>query len=116
MLGNRAQIKIPSDLDNQKLPYLSECTGLLDADGVIIDTSGVLVDVIVYTDGVNAATVIIYDNASAASGKVLAKVIVAGAENFGGEVSIFTGVENGLYLDISGTGAKALVRYISIAT
>lgn len=66
--------------------------------------------VTVLTDGTNAATVILYDNASAASGKVLAKVIVPGA-NRTEHVVFFNPIvaENGVFASVSGTGAEYIV-------
>lgn len=62
----------------------------------------------VETDGTNAATVIVYDNATAASGTILAKMIVPGTSS-GREVVFPYGVKalNGLYVSIAGTGAPA---------
>jgi len=116
MLGNRSTIRIPTDDDLHKLPYVTECTGELSSSSVVSAVCGVLVDLIVYTDGVNAAVAIIYDNPSAGTGKILAKMIVVGNENIGGEVNIFTKADNGLYVALSGTGAKAIVRYIPVRT
>jgi len=74
---------------------------------------GLLIGLNVLTDGTNAATAIIYDNASAASGKVLAKVVVPGASLTGG-LELPRGVEaiNGLYVSLAGTGAACNVYYI----
>lgn len=92
--------------------YTMKSSGLKVADAAIAARPARLHSVQVIGDGTNAATAIIYDNASAASGTVLAKIVVdAGAtyEDWLSEV----GVEalNGIYLDISGTGAEAVVHY-----
>ena len=116
MLGNRSLIRIPTDDDLHKLPYVTECTGVLLLSSVVLASSGVLVDLLVYTDGINDVTVTIYDNPSTSSGKVLAKMTVKGSENVGGEVSIFTKADNGLYAQVVGTNAQALVRYIPLRT
>ena len=66
---------------------------------------------LVFTNGSNAATLTIYDNASAASGKVLLKVVVVGADLMGGAFPSF-GIEkgaNGLYAELSGTGASFIL-------
>lgn len=88
-------------------------SGLQTADGVISNAPGRLHGVSVGADGTNAATVIIYDNASAASGVVLAKVIIDATSTHESVVLPDCGVEanNGLYLDIGGTGAEVVVYY-----
>ena len=97
---------------NEFAVEVTESSGILTSDGVVLDNPGILVAIVVLTDGSNNATVTIYDNASAASGKVLGKVIVLGADQMGGELKINALARNGLFLDISGTNAEALIRYI----
>ena len=64
-----------------------------------------LCDLAVYTNGTNAVTVICYDNASAGSGKVIAKAIVSGSVNAGGDfISTPRIAYNGIYCTVSGTG------------
>jgi len=92
-------------------PYSTTSSGILNTSQSVKDVFGVLVDVLVYTDGNNNATVTVYDNPSAASGTVLAKIIVKGTDLMGGEVSILVDAQTGIYVDISGTGATALIRY-----
>lgn len=78
----------------------------LQAQGSLLD------GVLVITDGTNAATVIIYDNASAASGKKLFEAVVAGANNTGYfDLPYAVKAEDGLYVSISGTGASAIVYF-----
>lgn len=89
----------------------SKSSGLLAASASIATGVTIVVCVDVNTDGTNAATVILYDNPSAASGKVLGKFQVAGAtlcRTFELEdVKALTGV----YVSIAGTGAEAVVRF-----
>jgi hypothetical protein len=64
------------------------------------------------TDGTNAGTVIVYDNATAASGTVLAKVRCTGAELI--QHVIFENpviAQNGIYADVTGTGAEYIVYF-----
>ena len=88
----------------------STSSGLKTSDAAIRARPAALCSVTVLTDGTNAATAIIYDNASAASGTVLAKVIVAGADRVA-HIAFDSPVEasNGIYLDIGGTGAECIV-------
>ena len=80
-------------------------SGLKSADAVIMAMPGTFKGLIVITDGTNAATVTLYDNASAASGTVLAKMVVAGADSSKELVVGECGVvaNNGIYADVSGT-------------
>lgn len=65
-----------------------------------------------FTNGTNAATLTIYDNASSATGKVLAQLAFPGA-NLGGYQSFPTNVQavNGLYASVSGIGATFIIHY-----
>lgn len=90
----------------------STSSGLKSADAVISAATSTLRGLTVIADGTNEATVILYDNASAASGTVLDKVIVdAGLTHVyvpyhGGVVAL-----NGIYADVTGTGAAYIVHY-----
>lgn len=64
------------------------------------------------TDGTNAATVVIYDNATAASGKIIGTFACPGATLnrdviFNEPVRVY----NGIYASISGTGASCNVYF-----
>jgi hypothetical protein len=87
-------------------------TDLLTASAVVSDHKDYLNAVVVNADGTNIATVIVYDNASAASGKVLAKVVVP-ASSRTQSIVFNRGVQssNGLYISIAGIGAEAQVYY-----
>ena len=81
-------------------------SGLTTSSAAIVASPCLFHGVEIITDGSNAATVTVYDNASAASGTVVFKGTVAGASNFGGAmfpnpVEMF----NGIYVGVSGTGA-----------
>ncbi len=84
-------------------------SGELTADGIVYNGRTLLAGVQIITDGTNDATVILYDN-TAASGKQAFQGGCPGAED-----SKFIGFdrpvrcENGLYLDITGTGASCIV-------
>ena len=90
----------------------SYSSGLKAADAVIATGVNRVNAVTLITDGTNAASIILYDNASAASGKELAKVTAAGADNtkhilFENPVR----AENGIYADVTGTGAGYIVYF-----
>lgn len=107
----KANILFIREKNGVPFPYTSKSTGLLSSSGVVKASFGILIDVLVYTDGANNATVTIYNDPDSADGKELAKVVVKGSDLMGGEVSILTEAALGMYISISGTGAQALVRY-----
>lgn len=90
----------------------SRSSGLKNADAVIATGRNRINAVSLLGDGTNAASVIIYDNASAASGTVLAKVTALATARF--THVIFENpvvAEDGLYADVSGTNAEYIVYY-----
>lgn len=59
------------------------------------------------TDGTNNLTIKVYDNASAASGNVVAEFTIIGADLKGGEMFENLAMHNGIYVDMTlgaGTG------------
>lgn len=89
----------------------SVSTGVLNADTLIFTGRNRINALTVFTDGTNAATVDIYDNTSAAN-KIAVKGKCAGAnlvEHFIFENPVY--VENGIYADVTGTGATFIVYY-----
>lgn len=96
--------------------YLTESatsSGLQNADAAIAARPARLLGLQVVGDGTNAATVVVYDNASAASGTVLAKVVVdAGLVEAHPALPIGGVCANkGIYVDVTGTGAEYIVYY-----
>lgn len=90
----------------------SQSSGLKSADGVICDRPCILHSVQVVADGTNAATAILYDNASAASGTVVAKIITDATLTYD-DFTPSNGVQcnKGLYLDLGGTGCEVIVHF-----
>lgn len=85
-------------------------------DAAITTTSGIFHGIIVATDGTNACTVSIYDNATAASGTELipTTVITSSATDRVQAISISPAVRyyNGIYVDITlGAGAVGYMVY-----
>ena len=111
-MGKQLARSFPQDLDTRSLPYTVESSGLLTTDQSVVVGSGVLLAIISYTDGTNDTVVTLYDSASAASGTVLAKIKLTGADFMGGETQILVEFDNGIFVDITGTGSEVLVRYI----
>jgi hypothetical protein len=88
------------------------------ADAAITTTSGIFYGIIVATDGTNACTVSIYDNASAASGTELipTTVVTSSATDRVQRIPISPGVRyyNGIYVDITlGAGSVGYTVYFS---
>ena len=88
-------------------------SGEKTADAVIVAEQCWITALEVISNGTNDARVILYDNASAASGEVVWECTVVGADNYGGRV--WTNprrCDNGIYADVNGTGASYIVEYI----
>jgi hypothetical protein len=88
-----------------------ESSGLKSADAQILTGSGQCISIIAIGDGTNEATIDVYDGTSS-SGTLIAKIVVdAGAvyESFSPSYPIQ--VTTGIYLDVTGTGAKAVVHF-----
>lgn len=89
-------------------------SGRRTSSAVVSAAPGRLHGLIVETDGTNAATITVYDNSAAsASGNIVGRLIVAGADRNANFVLPEQGVEaqNGLYLEVTGTGAAAIVYF-----
>ena len=87
-------------------------SGLKTEDAAIATVRGSLTGVLVITDGTNAASIIVYDHATAATGTVLFKGTIAGTANFGGATfGVSVRYMNGVYADIGGTGASYIIYY-----
>jgi len=87
-------------------------SGLLTASGVVSAYKNYLNGLVAQADGTNVATVIIYDNPSAASGTVIAKVVIpAGSRTQEILFDKAIRADTGLYASISGTGAEATVYF-----
>ena len=88
-----------------------ESSGLLVADTLITTGFGELCGVDSIADGTNASTCIVYDNASGASGTVLAKVVVDATSTYEPrDFATSVRFTNGLYLDWS-TNASCIIYY-----
>jgi hypothetical protein len=87
-------------------------SGLKSADAVIATGRNRINAVTLIADGTNAANVVVYDNASAASGTVLAKVTAVAGQ---GTVHVIfenpVTANDGIYADVTGTGAGYIVYY-----
>jgi len=93
--------------------YSSQTSGEQTSDAAIVASGCYLSAIWAITDGTNNAKVIIYDNASAASGTVVGELTIVGASHFGGRDWLYPIVmRNGIYVDVTGTGASYIIEYI----
>lgn len=82
-------------------------SGLLSAGTFVVATgANTLSGVIVISDVINPATITVYDNASAASGTILAR-LTATSTTGANSLALVTPIraENGLTVQITGTGS-----------
>lgn len=89
-------------------------SGLKSADAAITVMTSQLFSVQLFGDGTNPASLTIYDNPSAASGLVIAKITLdAGLVEANPQIFNHGVVaNNGIYCDVSGTGAEYIVHYV----
>lgn len=90
----------------------SRSSGLNTTDAAIASGRNRINAVTLIADGTNAASVIVYDNASSASGTVLSKVTAVAGQ--GTVHVIFENpviAENGVFADVTGTGAGYIVYF-----
>lgn len=83
----------------------------ITADGVIKASNGQLVAILLQGGSANS-TLILYDNASAASGTVVASIAALTNDSVAFCPTASLPFVNGLYADISGTGAAATIVYL----
>lgn len=96
-------------------------SGRKTADAAIIARPCLFKGLILEGDGTNACNVILYDNASAASGTVIAKLLLSASTTAIDSVPktssfvLADGIEcnNGIFADVTGTGAAYIVHYSS---
>ena len=89
----------------------SRSSGKLTSSQVLLQQKGFVSNLLIRTDGSNAATITFYDGLND-RGRIICDVAVAGASLFGGmgwEHPLIC--ENGLYVGVSGTGASCYVYY-----
>lgn len=85
----------------------SRSSGLLSAGTTVISTNAnTLSGVIVISDSLNPATITVFDNASAASGTILAR-LTATTNTGANSLALVTPIraENGLTVQITGSGS-----------
>ena len=89
----------------------SSCISLGEstADGILHNGNTRVVAVQVITDGTNPADVILYDNTSAAGTKVFEGGCAGADRSQLYDFSMPVKCKNGIYLDITGTGASCIV-------
>ena len=87
-------------------------SGLFITDALITEGRGTLNALTVVSDGTAAATVTLYDSATAPTGRVLAKLAIGGAAGSGFQSwNLAVRHLNGIYADLTGAGAGFIVYY-----
>ena len=82
------------------------------ADGIIANRTAILCGVMIISDGTNDPTVILYDNTAASGAKLFERSVDVSVEGFGSYIELpCVKADNGIYLDITGTGASCIVYY-----
>ena len=97
----------PNSRDVNKIWLTS---GELAVNTLVSSKGGILGAIVVTTDGSNDALCVVYDSTDA-TGKIIARCPVKGADGLGGIV-IPKRRDIGLYVTISGSGAKYIVDYL----
>lgn len=90
----------------------SRSSGLKTTDAVIATGRNRINAITLLGDGTNAASLIVYDHPSSASGVVLAKVTALATARF--THVIFENpvvAEDGIFADVTGTGAEYIVYF-----
>lgn len=86
------------------------------ADAQIVPNSGAVCSILIMTDGTNDAKVILYDVSAAGDIAVtnkISEITVVGADNYGGRAWPYpVRFSNGLYADVTGTGASYIIEWI----
>ena len=87
-------------------------------DGAIRTSGGIICSIVIITDGTDEVNVIIYDNASAASGTKVINWTVPAGERYGGYDYRPNGYvyRKGLYMDITDTGSAIVAVRIEVPT
>lgn len=91
-------------------------SGAITSDTAVLANSGTFKKVVVIGDGTNACSVVVHDDPDSADGTVIAQ---ARCLSTAAPAQAECGVEgpdgvhcsNGIYVDITGTGATAIVYY-----
>ncbi len=89
-------------------------SGTKAADTAITAIPGKCHGIVLQNDGTNASSVVVYDNASAASGTVIAKLALPASSIILTLPVIFNSpvaYQNGIYIDVTGTGVGVNVYF-----
>ena len=87
-------------------------SGEITADALIYEHTCYITGILIITDGQNDAKIVLYDNTSAA-GTVRWEQTVIGGDNYGGHSWTYPKkFYNGIYADVTGSGASYIIEYI----
>lgn len=92
----------------------SVTSGELDTSTLVYTGACFISGIFIGTDGTNPATVTVYDNTAGSGKKICPPIVVAGATGYGGRNVIpMCKADNGIYVSLSGTGAKVSIEYVT---
>ena len=93
--------------------WYASTSGEQTSDAAVATAKCYITSILIITNGSDNAKVVLYDNASAASGTVILEMTVVGVDNYGGRNYQYpVKCTNGIYADVTGTGASYIVEYI----
>ncbi len=95
------------------LKYNVKSSGYKTSDAAIAATGAKLHGIILLSDASNAASVVVYDNASAASGTKVGFMTVPASTTAPNSIIFNYPImcSNGIYADVTGTGATYIILY-----
>ena len=91
-------------------------SGAIASSQAVYAYPGYISAIVIKTDGTEDVAVIVYDNASAGSGKKLYESTIKGSDNYGGRTWVFPAkADNGLYVAITTSGTTVvIIEYIPL--
>ena len=102
--------------DNHSIKMLgnvpAQCSYKKTADAIIVTGKAAITSIILVTDGTNDASLVVHDSVDN-SGKIVRDFRVNGESDFGGNaINYPIYVENGIWCNVTGTGAFYFIDYI----
>jgi hypothetical protein len=113
-MSGQLKTGIKRDQTGAQLTATARSSGEKGPGGVAIVTGpGVLLGVIISTNGTDDVVVDVYDNTAVGSAaqRLIPTITVEGDQRLGGVIPVPVEFDTGCYLNVSGDGAKVVVHY-----